>query len=140
MPESPSPVLTPEQWEALDYRQSAGELDRWAKTLAGPAKVDDTTELVAKLGIDAGGSVIAMNRAHDRVLVPPPARPALAAFALAAQPFGFRREDVELLQRVAGATRGGPDDAAALRDLAGRLGALLPPTDGGPAARRSSDD
>jgi hypothetical protein len=30
-----------------------------------------------------------MNRAHDRVLVPPPARAPLAAFALAEQAFGF---------------------------------------------------
>ena len=126
MPESPSPVLTPDEWEARDYRQAARDLDSWAKTLADSTRIDDPTELVAKLGIDASGSVIAMNRAHDRVLVPPPARAVLAALALVEQPFGFHREDVALLQRVAESTGHAPD-AAALRNLAGRLGALLPP-------------
>ena len=80
MPEKPSPVLTPEQWETRDYRQAARELDGWAQK-AG-AQGHDSTEYVAKLGLDESGSVIVMNRAHDRVLVPPPARPILAAFAL----------------------------------------------------------
>jgi hypothetical protein len=80
---------------------------------------------VAKLGPNDSGSVIVMNRAHDRVLVPPPARTALAAFALAEQPFGFTAADVQTVLRAA--DRAG--DAAAqneLRGLAGRLQALLP--------------
>jgi hypothetical protein len=72
MPNDPSPALTPEQWEARDYRQSARELDGWAKAQRG-ADQDDSTEYVAKLGLSGDGSVIAMHRTHDRVLVPPPA-------------------------------------------------------------------
>jgi hypothetical protein len=119
------PVLTPEQWEAKDYRQSARELDRWAEAQPGGLG-EDTTEYVAKLGLSEAGSVIVMNRAHDRVLVPPPARGALAAFALAEQPFGFTSADVHAVLRAAERT----NDAAAeteLRGLAGRLQALLPP-------------
>ena len=119
------PPLTPEQWEALDYRQSARDLDEWAKSHGG-GRDDDSTEYVAKLGVSPSGSVIVMNRAHDRVLIPPPARAPLAAFALAEQPFGFTSADVELVHRAAGQA----DDqqtAAALRDLEQRIQDLLPP-------------
>jgi hypothetical protein len=118
------PALTPEQWEARDYRQSARDLDRWAETQPG-AGSDDATEYVAKLGLNDSGSVLVMNRAHDRVLVPPPARAALGAFALADQPFGFTTTDVQAVLRAADQV----GDAAAqaeLRELAGRLQALLP--------------
>jgi hypothetical protein len=119
------PALTPEQWEARDYRQVARELDGWAKARPGSRPADDATEYVAKLGLDESGSVVVMNRAHDRVLVPPPARAALAAFALVEQPFGFTPADLDALERAA---EGAEDEAAAaaLRDLAGRLRALLP--------------
>jgi hypothetical protein len=125
MSEKSSP-LTPEQWEARDYRQAARELDSWARERARPAHADDSTEYVAKLGLDESGSVIVMNRAHDRVLIPPPARAVLAAFALVEQPFGFSAADVDVLERAAAGTR---DEAlaAGLRDLGGRLRALLPP-------------
>ena len=120
------PALTPEQWEARDYRQAAQELDGWARSRTGSRTADDATEYVAKLGLDESGSVVLMNRAHDRVLVPPPARAALAAFALVEQPFGFSPADLDALERAA---EGAEDDAvaAALRGLAGRLQALLPP-------------
>jgi hypothetical protein len=124
MPEEPSAILTPDQWEARDYRQAARELDTWARN-AG-AQGHDSTEYVAKLGLDESGSVIAMNRAHDRVLVPPPARPILAAFALVEQPFGFSASDAEVLERAA-ADAGDNAVAAALRDLRARVEALLPP-------------
>ena len=119
-----SPALTREQWEGRDYRQSARELDSWAKAQGG-AGGDDATEYVAKLGLSGNGSVIAMNRAHDRVLVPPPARAALAAFALAEQPFGFTPADVVAVLQAAGRTEN-EGAAAALRDLGQRLQALLP--------------
>src|SRR4051812_35282328 len=90
--ESP-PALTPEQWAARDYRQPARDLDRWAQSHPETSD-DDATEYVAKLGLNESGSVIVMSRAHDRVLVPPPARAALAALALAEQPFGFATTDV----------------------------------------------
>jgi hypothetical protein len=125
MPNIPSPALTPEQWEARDYRQSARELDGWAKAQGGAGE-DDTTEYVAKLGLSGNGSVIAMNRAHDRVLIPPPARAALAAFALAEQPFGFTPVDVRTVLEAADRTEN--DGAAtALRSLGRRIQALLPP-------------
>jgi hypothetical protein len=66
-----------------------------------------------------------MNRSHDRVLVPPPARAALAAFALADQPFGFTGADVEAVRRAADRANEAAAQTA-LRELAGRLQALLP--------------
>lgn len=116
------PALTREQWEARDYRQSARDLDSWAQ--AHDSK-EDTTEYVAKLGLSESDSVIAMNRSHDRVLIPPPARAALAAFALAEQPFGFTQADV---QAVLDAAERVEDQAAAtaLRDLGRRIQALVP--------------
>ena len=121
-----SSALTAEQWESRDYRQAARELDGWARE-AGRKSGGDSTEYVAKIGLDQNGSVIVMNRSHDRVLVPPPARAALAAFALAEQPFGFTREDVATVRAVAAASQ---DSGAsgALRSLAKRLEALVPPS------------
>jgi hypothetical protein len=126
MSDNSSPALTPEQWAARDYRQSARELDSWAKVRGGQAREDDATEYVAKLGLDENGSVIVMNRAHDRVLVPPPARAALAAFALAEQPFGFTQADVVAVRRAAEIC-GEEAITAALRELGPRIQALLPP-------------
>lgn len=120
------PALTPEQWETWDYRQFAAELDSWAKARPGQVPDDDTTEYLAKLGVRDDGSVIAMNRAHDRVVIPPPARAALAAFALVEQPFGFSHADVELVRQVAELQQA-EASAARLRDLGQRLAALLPP-------------
>ena len=125
MANTSSPALTPEQWEARDYRQVARELDSWAKTQGGAAE-DDATEYVAKLGLGGSGSVIVMNRAHDRVLVPPPARAPLAALALAEQPFGFTAADIRAVLQAADRTED-EGAAAGLRDLGQRLQALLPP-------------
>ena len=125
MPYTQAPALTPDQWQARDYRQSARDLDDWAKSRSG-AQEEDATEYVAKLGLNPAGSVVVMNRAHDRVLVPPPARAPLAALALAEQPFGFTPADVELVQRAA-TTSSDQQTAAALRDLGHRIQDLLPP-------------
>jgi hypothetical protein len=118
-------ALTPEQWAARDYRQVARDLDAWSKAEPG-ASDDDSTEYVAKLGLNETGSVIIMSRAHERVLVPPPARSPLAALALAGQPFGFTPADVQL---VRGAAERSEDQrmAAALRSLGERIESLLPP-------------
>ena len=124
MPYTQVPALTPEQWEARDYRQSARDLDNWAKSHSG-AQEEDPTEYVAKLGLSQAGSVVVMNRAHDRVLIPPPARAALAAFALAEQPFGFTSADVELVHKAAGRSED-QEATAALRDLGHRIQGLLP--------------
>jgi hypothetical protein len=75
MADETRPALTPEQWEAKDYRQSARDLDRWA---AGEpaASGDDATEYAAKLGksgakevmVDAtSGKVI--SRTHETALM-----------------------------------------------------------------------
>ena len=124
MPHTHVPALKPEQWEAGDYRQAARDLDHWAQSHPG-AHEEDSTEYVAKLGLSHSGSVIVMNRAHDRVLIPPPARAPLAAFALAEQPFGFTSADVELVQSAATRTED-QSAAAALRDLGQRIQDLLP--------------
>jgi hypothetical protein len=125
MPHTHVPVLTPEQWEARDYRQLARDLDHWAKSGSG-AHEEDPTEYVAKLGLNQAGSVVVMNRAHDRVVIPPPARAPLAAFALAEQPFGFTRADIELVHSAAARAQD-QQAAAALRDLGERIHDLLPP-------------
>lgn len=126
MPNKAPPALTPEQWASQDYRQLARDLDRWANEGAAPGRGDDSTEYVAKLGINATGSVIVMNRAHDRVLVPPPARAALAAFALAEQPFGFTHADVAALRRAVEMIQD-PEFSTTLGELGDRLAALLSP-------------
>jgi hypothetical protein len=131
MPTDPVPALSPEQWSARDYRQSAQELDTWAKQKPERRPEDDNTEYVAKLGLSYDDGVIVMNRAHDRVLIPPPARAALAAFALVGQPFGFTQEDVAVVRQAAERLA---SDAigVALRGLADRLAALLPPAANSP--------
>jgi hypothetical protein len=126
MAETSSPALTPEQWESRDYRQAAREIDDWAKSRPGAARETDSTEYVAKVGVDQSGSVIVMNRAHDRVLVPPPVRPVLAAFALVDQPFGFTAADIDALERAA-ARVGDEALAGTLRNMSARVQALLPP-------------
>jgi hypothetical protein len=125
MPHTQRPALTPEQWEGRDYRQPARDLDSWAKSHSG-AREDDAGEYVAKLGLSETGSVIVMNRAHDRVLVPPPARAPLAAFALAEQPFGFTPADAALVEAAATQSQD-QGVAAALRDLGHRIRDLLSP-------------
>lgn len=119
-------ALTPEQWEARDYRQPAADLDSWAKQKPERRPEDDSTEYVAKLGLSYDDCVVVMNRAHERVLVPPPARAPLAAFALAGQPFGFTREDASVVRRAADGSEAEATKHA-LHDLAERLEALAPP-------------
>jgi hypothetical protein len=126
MADESGPALTPEEWDARDYRQAARDLDQWAKARPDSTQADDATEYVAKIGVDPGGSVVLMNRAHDRVVVPPPARAALAAFALVEQPFGFAAAEVQALRHAAESS-GDPTARETLLDLSRRLQALLPP-------------
>lgn len=121
-------ALTPEQWQDVDYRQSASAIDAWAKGKPERRERDDATEYVAQMGITYDDCVTLMSRAHDRVTVPPPARHALAALAMHGQPFGITTEDVRALRRAADdVAERTPDDAARLRDLAARFASLLPP-------------
>lgn len=135
-----SPALTPEQWQERDYRQRAAEIDAWAKGSADRQAIDDATQYAAKLGLSAGGDcVIVMSRAHESVLVPPPARHALAALALHGQPYGFTPADLAQLRRAAewaassaraGGKGGAAREAAAIIGrVATLVGALLPPAD-----------
>ena len=120
-----APALTPEQWDSRDYRQAARELDSWAKQsgISG----GDSTEYVAKLGLDQHGAVIVMNRAHEIESWRRRRRAgALAAFALAEQPFGFSQNDVEILRAAADATQDS-GLAGSLRSLAARLSAPYRP-------------
>jgi hypothetical protein len=132
MSEQLAPALTPEEWETKDYRQRPRVLDEWANQKPERRPEDDPNEYVAKLGLSYDGCVIAMNRAHDFVLVPPPARSALAAFALHEQPFGFTRDDAAVVRRAAetAGTRTAAPDPELLRSLADRIEALLPPSPG----------
>ena len=75
MPAEPAPALSPEQWSGRDYRQSARELDTWAKQKLEQRPEDDATEYVAKLGLSYDNGVIVMSRAHDRVQRPPRGSP-----------------------------------------------------------------
>jgi hypothetical protein len=126
MPSNQHAALAPEQWADRDYRQPARAVDAWAKDKPERRAEDDPTEYVAKLGLSYDNCVIVMNRAHDRVLVPPPARAALAAFGLAAQPFGFTMADVALVRQAAELAGANPTGAA-LHGIADRLAALAPP-------------
>jgi hypothetical protein len=141
-PETSVPAaLAPEQWQDRDYRPRAADVDAWATQTADRQATDDATQYVAKLGLTAAGDgVIIMSRAHETVLVPPPARHALAALALYEQPYGFTRADRDDLRRAAEwvAQSAGEDRAtsasaraalAVLRRVGARVSALLP-TDG----------
>ena len=130
-------ALTPEQWRALDYRQPARALDAWREQKPERRSADDPTQYIAQMGITYDGCVTLMSRAHERVEVPPPARHALAALALYGQPFGFTHDHVRALRQVADGLETPPPAAGpatlgtaeCLRDVAARLGALLPPPD-----------
>jgi hypothetical protein len=58
---------------------------------------------------------------HQSITGPPHE---IAALALYGQPFGFTREDVELLRNI---VRFVPDVPRRIHDLADRIAALLPP-------------
>jgi len=134
------PALTPDEWKTRDYRQRAADIDAWTKRSTDTQAIDDATQFAAKIGVTAGGDcVIVMSRAHDTVLVPPPARHALAAFALDGQPYGFTAADLAQLRRAAqwaanSAQVGGESDAArdaaaVIQRVAALVAALLPPAD-----------
>jgi hypothetical protein len=147
-PENTAPVppaLTPEEWQARDVRLHAAAVDAWARQSVDRQATDDPTQFVAKLGLTTGGEgVLVMSRAHDVVVVPPPARHTLAALALFDQPYGFTPADLARLHRAAAwaarlaqpgaegeGARPGAEEAAeaaaVLRRVAARVEALLPP-------------
>jgi len=137
------PALAPAEWEERAYRPRAADVDAWAARTADRQASDDATQYVAAVRVSAGGEgVVVMSRAHEMVVVPPPARPALAALALAGQPSGFTPADLAGLRRAGewagrlaeaapdAADRAAAAEAAAvLSRVAARVGALLPPAD-----------
>lgn len=139
-----TPPLTAEEWRDRDYRPRARDIDTWAREkpagkeegARGSTRLvsDDATQYVAKIGITDDDCVLLMSRAHEYVIVPPPARHALAALALFRQPSGFRVRDVLALRRAAdivatadpaGDRVGAALAASELRDIALRIEALL---------------
>jgi hypothetical protein len=137
------PALGPTQWQDRDYRPRAADVDAWAARTADRQASDDATQYVAGARLSEGGEgVVVMSRAHETVVVPPPARHALAALALAGQPFGFTPADVAALHRAsewagrlarvapdAGDRAAAGEAAAVLERVAARVSALLPPAD-----------
>jgi len=137
------PALAPAEWEERAYRPRAADVDAWAARTADRQASDDATQYVAAVRVSAGGEgLVVMSRAHDTVVVPPPARPALAALALAGQPYGFTPADLRELRRAgewagrlaqaapeAGDRAAAAEAAAVLRGVAARVSALLPPAD-----------
>ncbi len=109
------PALSPEEWAA---GEKVDRFDRWDERFVSG---DD----------NAVTACDEVNCVHIRT---PKLRHALAALALHGQPFGFTHADVEALDSAAGMIAWEWDDehptALALRDLATRLAALLPPSTG----------
>ena len=137
------PALAPAQWEERAYHPRAADVDAWAARTADRQASDDATQYVASVRMSEGGEgVVIMSRAHETVVVPPPARRALAALALAGEPHGFTPTDLtelrragEWAERLARAAPEAGDRAAAveaagvLGRVAARVSALLPPAD-----------
>lgn len=113
-PDPIQPALTPEEWANLlpETTQrlawaNAGHNFRTADFLGTP---------------DPFSFRSGHGEYSDSLSVKPERRHTLAALALYGQPFGFTREDVEMLRSAAEIP--GRDD---LHDLAARIEALLPP-------------
>ena len=102
MPDSITPALTPEEWRGI---------------LHGGQRIEVGGDLVVGLYegefYAATDSGLAGATAEDR-------RSAVAALALADQPFGFTWEDADLLRELA-------TEYPLLSSIADRIAALLPP-------------
>lgn len=117
MPDPIAPALTPEEWESTGFQQGDNadvELDVRNGMLFVEAR------RVAADGTDEYCPAVFRARRH-----------ALAALALHGQPFGFTREDIELLRAAVILERWeavpDADEMEKLRALAARIAALLPP-------------
>lgn len=112
MSEQIKPALTAEEWAAGEAYRRTGESkysgDQWVSLLHdGQA---------------------AISTGYSDIRVTPKAFHVLAALCLHGQPFGFTREDVEMLRKEANRWSHG-DAGAAVETLADRIEALLPPED-----------
>src|SRR4051812_14958414 len=101
------PALTAEEWKRQSFTR--GEPDN--------------------VHITRRGGIIELDLQHSgNSGYPAPAtRHAIAALMLDGQPFGFTREDVQLLHDVAYRLDDRQDQQERLDDLAERINALLPP-------------
>jgi hypothetical protein len=101
-------------WQQIDPIEHAGEVGvaRWRTKQCGAIRVrpvEYTPGYQADHWCRKGHILFCVAgelETDDRVLVPPPARAPLAAFALANQPFGFTPADVELVQAAAAQSQG----------------------------------
>jgi hypothetical protein len=100
------PALTAEEWDGLLTRHHEGDE-------AGYVRDDEEIQNGLEMELTAAAD------GQDRH--------AAAALALYGQPFGFTREDVQLLQDVAYHLDHRQDQQAKLDSLAAHIEALLPP-------------
>lgn len=116
MSEEMKPALTPDEWERFAADRPSLSVEKFRDLFIGrPTR---------NMSVRIRGDHVQLVEADECH--------ALAALALHGQPFGFTHEDVYLLEDEARwyAERQLPDvkQAAALRSLAARIAALLPPT------------
>lgn len=108
------PALTAEEW--ADFESYGVELSEGSDGV-----LVQSVSSRGRLDIEPAEGTIATVDNEDG------SRHALAALCLHGQPFGFTREDVELLRAVADAIQYDPTEDRVLRSLAKRIEALLPP-------------
>ena len=121
MSEEIKPALTAEEWR-LGVKSSSENLEaQQLRSVFITREASVSLTVVAPWGGDS-----------ERITVGEDMRHALAALALYGQPFGFTREDVEILRQmptyIRGLGLGGHPDGAArfIAGLAARIAALLP--------------
>jgi hypothetical protein len=121
------PALTPEEWKALRWRANK-EVGGGPETAMDEVGCDVQRDSTNYLDFEWS----------DLKCDPRELRHALAALALHGQPFGFTRQDVQMLLARAGDVEAEERDlsplspiasevAPAYRNLAARIAALLPP-------------
>ena len=111
MSDAVKPALTPEEWSRL--RPDLATRLAWGNPGTSDPDFCGTPD---PFRFTSGGGEYS-----DSLSVRPERRHALAALALHGQPFGFTREDVDLLWAA--------NNGRALDSLIARIAALLPPED-----------
>lgn len=111
------PALTPEEWTSRVKRFYRNELGEKSLDIIAPEW--GVAFVQTRLKRNGAGVEVFRIAAES-----PEERHAMAAFCLDAQPFGFTRKDVLQLHEL---SKGKTPLALALRDIADRIEALLPP-------------
>jgi hypothetical protein len=126
------PALTATEWNRLEVE--FGE-EGWAH-IEGMFAVDGESPPALVMPDMYVGTYDSEGTANGGVTMPPESRHRVAALALHGQPFGFTREDVEILRAIGISQLVGgrnTDINRIIRDrangLADRIAALLPPSD-----------